>query len=203
PLELSDFDSVREFAESLPKAGIDHLDIVLLNAGKWSDTFITNKEGIESMLAGHHLGHAYLFELLTPLMLKSSDEVRVVITSSAAHIFPHGDGIGYNITKEDFTPWTAYGNSKLANLLYARGLSFRMDEMYPGKFKVNSIHPGIVKTNLGPVSEKLPNFLAYSPLQAALTLVRPAVDEDVEADGYYLPVGYRGDWYKDSAYWWT
>ncbi|KAF4671870.1 Dehydrogenase/reductase SDR member 12, partial [Perkinsus chesapeaki] len=182
PLELSDFDSVREFAESLPKAGIDHLDIVLLNAGGMVEEYRTNKEGIESMLAGHHLGHAYLLDLLMPLLLRSSWKVRVVVTSSLAHIFSFPEGVRYHITKADFSPFVGYSNSKLANLLYTRALSAHLDISYPGKFKVNAVHPGFVRV---PLTENMaPRFLMYNPLTAALTVLRPAFGEDdEEGDG--------------------
>ncbi|KAF4662387.1 hypothetical protein FOZ61_002525 [Perkinsus olseni] len=203
PLDLSDYDSVRTFVGSLPKAGIDHFDIVLLNAGKWYETYEANKEGIELMLAAHHLGHAYLFELLTPMLLRSPGEVRVVITGSSAHVFSYPEGIRYNVTEECFKPMPAYGNSKLANLLYTRELSARIEEKYPNKFKVNAVHPGMVSTNLGPLLSKFPRIMTYDATQGAVTLLRPAVDTEAGGDGYYLPVGYRGDWQKDSAYWWT
>ncbi|KAF4646807.1 hypothetical protein FOL47_005602, partial [Perkinsus chesapeaki] len=180
---LSDFDSVREFAESLPKAGIDHLDIVLLNAGKLQTDYITNKEGIESMLAGHHLGHAYLFELLTPLMLASPGEVRVVVTSSMAHLLSYSEGIRYNVTGKDFGPMVSYGNSKLANILYARGLSSRLDEKYPGKFVVNTLHPGSVASHFSKLNPFIPHFAGYNVTEGAMPLLRPAVEENVKGDG--------------------
>ncbi|KAF4682606.1 hypothetical protein FOZ60_010310 [Perkinsus olseni] len=203
PLDLSDYDSFRTFVDSLPKAGIDHFDIVLLNAGKWCETCEAYKDGVESMLAAHHLGHAYLFELLTPMLLRSPGEVRVVITSSSFHLFTYREGVRYNVTADTFSPVVTYSNSKLANILYTRELSARLEEKYPGKFVVNTAHPGCVASSLATGMVHLPHFIAYNTTEGAMPLLRPAVEKNVTGDGYYLPVGYRGDWQKDSAYWWT
>ncbi|KAF4744116.1 Dehydrogenase/reductase SDR member 12, partial [Perkinsus olseni] len=201
PLDLSDYDSIRSFVKALSKAGIDHFDIVLLNAGKLITEYGTNKEGIELMLAAHHLGHAYLFELLTPMLLRSPGEVRVVITSNVAHIWSYDEGIRYDIPREDFSPFSAYANSKLANLLYTRELSAHLEDSYPGKFVVNAVHPGFVRV---PVTEKkAPHFVMYDVNAGAMTTLGPAIVHGHQGGGYYLPIGYRGDWQKDSAYWWT
>ncbi|KAF4714388.1 hypothetical protein FOZ62_018885, partial [Perkinsus olseni] len=180
-----------------------HFDIVLLNAGKLITEYGTNKDGVESMLATHHLGHAYLFELLTPMLLRSPGEVRVVITGSAAHLYTYHEGLRYNVTADTFSEWLAYGNSKLANILYTRELSARLEEKYPGKFVVNTAHPGCVATHFSVANFYLPHFIAYNTTEGAMPLLLPAVGKNITGDGYYLPVGYRGDWQKDSAYWWT
>ncbi|EER19532.1 restnol dehydrogenase, putative [Perkinsus marinus ATCC 50983] len=202
PLDLSNYDTIRTFVRSLPNAGIDHFDIVMLNAGRLIPEYNTDYLGIESALAVHHIGHAYLFELLTPMLLKSSGEIRVVITSSVAHIWSFPEGIRYDILQADFSsPFVAYANSKLANLLYTRELSIHLEESYPGKFVVNAAHPGLVLS--ASTADGPPRFLMYSTVMGALAILKPAVGHGVRGDGYYLPVGYRGDWQKDSAYWWT
>ncbi|KAF4662386.1 hypothetical protein FOZ61_002524 [Perkinsus olseni] len=203
PLDLSNYDSVRTFVASLPKAGIDHFDIFLLNAGKWLQTYGSNKEGIELMFSTQHVGHAYLFELLTPLLLKSPGQIRVAITGSSAHLFTYPEGILYNLDATNFDPLPAYGHSKLANLLYTRELSARLEKKYPNKFKVNAVHPGFVSTDLGGFVSDLPHLFTYNATEGAVSLLAPAVGFRADGDGYYLPIGYRGDWQKDSAYWWT
>ncbi|KAF4724188.1 hypothetical protein FOZ62_002603, partial [Perkinsus olseni] len=165
PLDLSNYDSVRTFVGSLPKAGIDHFDIVLLNA------------------ATHHLGHAYLFELLAPMLLRSPGEVRVVITSSCFHVLTYREGLRYTETANTFLPLMAYGNSKLANILYARELSARLEERYPGKFVVNAAHPGFVASNITFVVSSLPHFIAYNTTEGAMPLLRPAVEKNITGDG--------------------
>mmetsp|Transcript_18830 Transcript_18830/g.16098 ORF Transcript_18830/g.16098 Transcript_18830/m.16098 type:complete len:119 (-) Transcript_18830:27-383(-) len=82
-------------------------------------------------------------------------------------------------------------------------LSSRLDEKYPGKFVVNTLHPGSVASHFSKLNPFIPHFAGYNVTEGAMPLLRPAVEENVKGDGYYLPVGYRGDWYKDSAYWWT
>lgn len=183
PLDLSDYDTIRNFVQALPNVGIDHFDIVLLNAGKLITEYGTDKNGIESMLAAHHLGHAYLFELLTPMLLRTSGKVRVVITSSAAHLYTYPEGLRYNVTADAFGPWQAYGNSKLANILYTRELSTRLEKKFPGKFVVNTAHPGCVATHFSMANYYLPHFVAYNTTEGAMPLLRPAVEKDINGDG--------------------
>ncbi|KAF4662389.1 hypothetical protein FOZ61_002527 [Perkinsus olseni] len=203
PLDLSNYDSVRTFVDSLPKAGIDHFDIVLLNAGKRPEEFSANPDGVEWMMATHHLGHAYLFELLTPFVLRAPGQVRVVITGSVAHMWSYPEGIRYNDTAEIYQSRVAYANSKLANLLYGRELAKRLDQTFPKKFIVSSVNPGAVHTELSASVKSFPSWLAYNATLGAMPLLRPAVDGQVATDGYYVPVGLRADWERDTAHWWT
>ncbi|EER19531.1 restnol dehydrogenase, putative [Perkinsus marinus ATCC 50983] len=203
PLDLSNYDTIRTFVRSIPYAGIDHFDIVMLNAGKRPDTFTANAGGVEWMMATHHLGHAYLFELLMPMMLKAPGQVRVVITASVAHMWAYPEGIRYNVTADNFVSSSAYGTSKLANILYGRELAKRLDKRYSNKFIVNSINPGAVHTQFSSSVKKFPTWVGYNATLGAMPLLRAAVDANVVTDGYYVPVGLRADWKQDTAHWWT
>lgn len=103
------------------------------------------KEGIEMQFGVNHVGHFLLTNLLLDT-LKSSAPSRIVIVSSAGHIFIGG------LKKEDlnwdksYNKYQAYFQSKLANVLMARELSKRLQR---SGVTVNSLHPGAVKTELG------------------------------------------------------
>ncbi|KAF4671869.1 hypothetical protein FOL47_001164 [Perkinsus chesapeaki] len=183
PLNLSDYSSIRDFVKALPTADINHLDILILNAGKRAMTFTTNSDGVEWMLAAHHLGHAYLFELLTPLALRAPGEVRVVLTASVAHMWPYPEGVRYKDTEEGFKSNNAYGTSKLANILYGRELAKRMEKAHPHKFVVASANPGAVHTEFSDMVRNFPNWVAYNASVGAMPVLRAAVDANVTTDG--------------------
>ncbi|KAF4730979.1 hypothetical protein FOZ63_012632, partial [Perkinsus olseni] len=117
-LDLASFSSIREFVRSLSDLGVERIDSALLNAGKMSFGYEEGELGIEMMMAVHHLGHAYLLELLMPLML-ASQHPRVVFVSSSAHAFSYAEGIRFNSTAGSFGLYfQAYASSKLANAVY-------------------------------------------------------------------------------------
>ncbi|KAF4651352.1 hypothetical protein FOL47_000457, partial [Perkinsus chesapeaki] len=205
PLDLGSFQSIRNFVGSLAPAGIDKIDLVLLNAGKMIFSYEEGELGIERMLAVHHIGHAYLFELLMPVMLSSPrPNVRVVFVSSSAHAFSYPEGIRFNSSPESFGIYfQAYANSKLANALYVRALSHRLEAAYPTKFIITAVNPGAVTTPFAWYQRYVPSSFSASPQDGALSVLSPLLLSEVDTDGYYDPLGLRLDWTLDTAYWWT
>ena len=111
--------------------------------------FSLSKDGIELQLASNHVGHWYLTVLLQPIIeatARTSGSSRVVNVSSMGHFMPTKNGIDFdNINNEKaYSPYPNYGQSKLANILFSRALQKRMD----ANVFVNSLHPGVVKTEL-------------------------------------------------------
>jgi WW domain-containing oxidoreductase len=106
--------------------------------------FSFSKDGIEIQFATNHLGHFYLTKSLLPHLFKSKAMPRVVNISSVAHLSGPSQGI---CTLEELNNeatmnnLTRYGHSKLANILFSKGL----DERYGDKLIVNSAHPGWVR----------------------------------------------------------
>jgi NAD(P)-dependent dehydrogenase (short-subunit alcohol dehydrogenase family) len=118
--------------------------------------------GYELQFFTNHVGH---FILVTELLKQLSPQGRVVVVSSAAHAAaPRGKGIDFdNLSGDvDYRPWTAYGQSKLANLLFANELSRRLPQ--PNQ-TANSLHPGVIRTNL---VRNLPTIV-----QLGATLIAP------------------------------
>lgn len=92
--------------------------------------FELSKDGIEMQLATNHFGHFVFTRGLLPVLEKTKGTVRIVNLSSLAHTFPYNGGIlfeGYNDPKQ-YIPWKAYGQSKLANILYTKELQKRLTE---------------------------------------------------------------------------
>ncbi|MBW2526682.1 MAG: SDR family oxidoreductase [Deltaproteobacteria bacterium] len=119
------------------------LDGIICNAGIMALPKPERKHGIELQLLTNHVGH---FMLVTELLDALTDDGRVVVVSSDAHRRAPREGIRFDDLAADrgYSPWGAYGQSKLANILFARQLTQRLAE----KQTANSLHPGVISTNL-------------------------------------------------------
>jgi len=145
-LDLMDLDSVRKFAASQSTKPID---VLLNNAGIMAVPFEKTKDGFESQMGTNHLGHFLLTELLFDAISKGSNP-RIVNVSSSAHRLGKlktGDINELNVSKENYSPWTVYGNSKLANLLFTNELVRRL-KLVNSNITVAVAHPGYANTNL-------------------------------------------------------
>lgn len=144
--DLSDLDSVRA-AVAAVTAMDRRLDGVIANAGIMALPELRQKNGVELQFYTNHVGH---FVLVTGLLDRLTDAGRVVMLSSGAHRMAHEDGIEFdNLSGErDYQPWRMYGNSKLANILFARSLA-RGFAAEGSRRTANAVHPGVIKTNLG------------------------------------------------------
>ena len=145
-LDLMDLDSVRKFAASQSTKPID---VLLNNAGIMAVPFEKTKDGFESQMGTNHLGHFLLTELLFDAISKGSNP-RIVNVSSSAHRLGKlktGDINELNVSKENYSPWTVYGNSKLVNLLFTNELVRRL-KLVNSNITVAVAHPGYANTNL-------------------------------------------------------
>ena len=145
-LDLMDLDSVRKFAASHSTKPID---VLLNNAGIMAVPFEKTKDGFESQMGTNHLGHFLLTELLFDAVSRGSNP-RIVNVSSSAHRLGKlktGDINELNVSKENYSPWTVYGNSKLANLLFTNELVRRL-KLANSNITVAVAHPGYANTNL-------------------------------------------------------
>lgn len=142
--ELSEPASVRACVEAVKALGRP-LDAIVCNAGIMALPKLEQKHGYELQFFTNHIGH---FMLVTGLLDSLADRGRVVVVSSGAHKAAPKEGIQFdNLSGElGYAAWRNYGQSKLANLLFARELSRRLEGT--GK-TANALHPGVIKTNLG------------------------------------------------------
>jgi NAD(P)-dependent dehydrogenase (short-subunit alcohol dehydrogenase family) len=195
-LDLADLASVRSFAQAFDH---DHLDVLVNNAGIMAPPRRLTADGFESQIGTNHLGHFALTGLLLPTLL-AAPAPRVVTMSSEAHWigkmrfddlrFEHG-----------YNNWRAYGQSKLANLMFCFELARRAAEADTALVSV-AAHPGYAATNLqfaGPagrleravmvVGNKV---IAQSADMGALSALYAATATDLPSGSFVGPDGLLG-----------
>jgi NAD(P)-dependent dehydrogenase (short-subunit alcohol dehydrogenase family) len=141
-LDLADLASVREFAGQVTEP----VDLLINNAGVMAPPRRETKDGFESQFGSNHLGHFALTGLLLPRLLAASSP-RVVTQSSGAHRIPgavHFDDLQW---EHGYNNWRAYGQSKLANLMFAFELQRRAGAAGTA-LRSLAAHPGYARTNL-------------------------------------------------------
>ena len=145
PMDLSDLGSVTSAAEFIltehPK-----LDVLINNAGVFSNKLQLTNEGYELQFGVNHLGHFLLTNLLMPALQCPSEGGRVINVSSAAHYQGKIDFDNLRGEKgnKQYHGMRAYAQSKLANVLFTLELSRR----FAGEITANTLHPGVVATRL-------------------------------------------------------
>ena len=143
-LDLSDLASVRAFADAF-LARHPALHVLCNNAGVMALPYRRTADGFEMQFGTNHLGHFALTGLLLPCLL-ATEAARVVNVSSTAHKF---GAIRFNDLQwtSGYRRWGAYGQSKLANLLFTFELQRRLDAVGARQVSV-ACHPGWATTNL-------------------------------------------------------
>jgi WW domain-containing oxidoreductase len=141
--ELSDPASVRKCVASVVAAGI-RLDAMICNAGIMGLPKLERVHGCELQFFTNHIGH---FILVTGLLGQLTDSGRVVMLSSTAHARAKEGGIEFDNLDggKGYDPWRFYGQSKFANLLFAKELARRLAGT---QRTANAVHPGVIRTNL-------------------------------------------------------
>lgn len=151
-LDLSSLNSVKTFAASFKSLNLP-LNILINNAGVMFCPYQLSVDGIEMQFATNHLGHFYLTNLLLDKMKETAAATgiqgRIVNLSSVAHIYTYEQGINFDKIndKSSYSDKKAYGQSKLANILHANELSRRLKDEGVN-ITVNSVHPGLIMTDL-------------------------------------------------------
>jgi NAD(P)-dependent dehydrogenase (short-subunit alcohol dehydrogenase family) len=163
--ELSTPASVRACVEGVKKTGYA-LDAIICNAGIMALPKLEQACGYELQFFTNHVGH---FILVTGLLGHLNEGARVVMLSSEAHRGAPKAGVEFDNLSgaKGYGAWSAYGQSKLCNILFAKELSKRLD----GGRTANAVHPGVIQTNLG---RSMPAFA-----RAALSAASPLFLKDV------------------------
>ena len=197
-LDLADLDSVSEAAEDVA-ARVDRLDILLNNAGVMAIPLRRTAQGHEAQLGTNHLGHFALTGRLLPVLL-AAEQPRVVTTSSFMHHMGRmrWDDLDW---QRGYRKWDAYGQSKLANLLFTFELD-RRARAASSALVATAAHPGYASTALqrrGPemsgnkamaLAMRVANAaVAQPPEGGALPQLHAAVAPDVEGGDYLGPGG--------------
>ena len=190
-LDLASLKSVRNFARDINETE-DRLDILINNAGVMRCPYWKTEDGFEMQFGVNHLGHFLLTNLLLGILQRSQPS-RVINVSSLAHT---RGKIRFDDlqSEQDYHPGQAYAQSKLANVLFTRELSKKLDDT---DVIVTALHPGVVKTELGrhlSLANSILARLVFGPLlwlifktswQGAQTTIHCAVSDDVESGLYY------------------
>jgi len=191
-LDLCSFDSIRSFVRKFTEQKL-RLHCLINNAGLMCQERTVTKEGLETVFTANHLGPFLLTNLLLPALEKTKG--RVVMLSSSLHF------LAARVDLEDvmcerpgaYSLFGAYGQSKLAGLLYTMELQRRLWAQ-GSKVTVNAVHPGLVRTdiprNMSPLMRTLnamfsPIFMVLqkSPNQGAFCTVHAAINPEWEGVG--------------------
>ena len=194
-LDLKSLDSVRNFAKQYIQR-YSQLDLLINNAGIMIPPFSKTEDGFESQLGVNYLSHFLLTNLLFPL-LNSTKGSRVVTLSSIAHQKAKIDFNNLN-SENSYSKMGAYGQSKLACLIFTIELTRRIEQSNSSVIAVSS-HPGVSNTNLSQfisqwvkilISPLLP-LLTHQPEKASQPTLMAALNENVKNGDYYGPTGFN------------
>lgn len=187
--DLSEPASVRALSLELARTG-EPIDGIICNAGIMALPKLVTKYGVELQFLTNHLGH---FLLVTGLLSELAPNARVVVLSSDAHRASPRGGVDFDNLdgQRGYQPWMFYGQSKVANLVFAKALAQRLD----GGRTANAVHPGVIMTKLqrslppvlsGAMAFVDPIFFKSIP-EGAATTVYAATDPRLAAvTGQYL-----------------
>jgi NAD(P)-dependent dehydrogenase (short-subunit alcohol dehydrogenase family) len=192
-LDLTSLDSVRAAADEL-KSRFDGIDLLINNAGVMWTPKSTTKDGFELQFGTNHLGHFAFTGLLLDRLLPVAGS-RVITVSSIGHRILadiHFDDLQW---ERSYHRVPAYGQAKLANLLFTYELQRRLTAAGQDTLAA-AVHPGGSDTEL---ARHLPDFLApvfslisQSAAMGALPTLRAATDPGVLGGQYYGPDGFGG-----------
>jgi NAD(P)-dependent dehydrogenase (short-subunit alcohol dehydrogenase family) len=195
-LDLADLSSVRAFADAWQQP----VDVLVNNAGVMAVPAATTGDGFELQFGTNHLGHFALTNLLLPRVTD-----RVVTVSSGLHRRGQIDLTDLNWQRRPYSRWGAYGQSKLANLLFTLELERRL-EHDGSPLRAHAAHPGFAATNLqshygNPLVDRLSvvgnRLFAQSEEMGALPTLFAAT-QDLPGASYVGPDG-RGEMHGHPA----
>jgi NAD(P)-dependent dehydrogenase (short-subunit alcohol dehydrogenase family) len=196
-LDMASLSSVRRFAQNFTQP----LDVLINNAGVMA---LPNRQltsdGFERQFGTNHLGHFALTGLLLPRLLQAAAP-RVVTVSSLAH---RNGRIAFDDLQSEkhYVPWTAYNQSKLANLLFALELDRRARASGSRLLSI-PVHPGISRTSIfdnGPGQRDLKAlamkifspFITQDDAAGALPTLYAATAPEAQGGAYIGPDGFQG-----------
>lgn len=195
PLNLGSMASIRDAALAI-KARHPKVDLLINNAGVMVPPYGKTEDGFELQFGTNHLGHFALTGLLLERLL-STPGSRVVTMSGGVHKIGsiHFDDLQF---EREYRPWAAYGQSKLANLLFSYELQRRLTQAGAPTLAL-AAHPGWARTNLQRHATRtgwikglfssLGICLSQTAERGALPLIRAAVDPAALGGEYYGPSG--------------
>lgn len=188
-LDLADLDSVEAFATEFANTH-DRLDLLINNAGVMVPPLSRTKQGFELQIGTNHLGHFALTGRLLPLLATTAGS-RIVVVASTAASFGRIDLDDFSWERRRYSAWPAYGQSKLANMMFALELGRRL-EAAGSALRVTIAHPGYTATDLQRSSffvRMMNPLFGMKPMGGALPTLRAAVEPDAKNGSYWGPSG--------------
>jgi len=187
PLDLTSLASVKDCVETF-RSDFDRLDLLINNAGVMAPPLGHTEDGFELQFGCNHLGHFALTGRLLDL-LQATPGARVVVVSSLTHRMGAMDFDNLNAEK-GYRKMSAYGQSKLANLLFTFELQRRFADT-GSDVVATAAHPGWTRTDLQRHAALMDFFgpLTQSPTMGALPTLRAAVDPRARGGDYFGPRG--------------
>lgn len=149
--DLNSLASVKAFADRVKGQEGMNIDYLINNAGIMATPSLEfTEDGLEKQIGVNHFAHAYLTGELYNKITSQSTPSRIINVASTAHFFGNMDYNDINYEKgRMYTPWGSYGQSKLANILYTKGLVQKLkSDGFSEKVSAVSLHPGVIRTNL-------------------------------------------------------
>jgi NAD(P)-dependent dehydrogenase (short-subunit alcohol dehydrogenase family) len=190
-LDLSSLDSVRTAAAGL-RAGHPRIDLLICNAGVMYPPKQATGDGFELQFGTNHLGHFALTGLLLERMLPVPGS-RVVTVSSVGHRMQARINFDDLQWERSYSRVRAYGQSKLANLMFTYELQRRLSGA--GTTIAVAAHPGFAATDLmrhSPAAAVVAPLFSQDAAMGALPVLRAATDPGVLGGQYYGPAGFLG-----------
>jgi len=144
-LDLTLFSSVEKFVKEFSKK-FDKVDLLINNAGQFTDSLQFTKDGNEMTMQTNHCSHFLLTGLLLKF-LKNSEDPRVINVSSMAHERVN-DSLSREFNKQNYSGIMVYGITKAANIIFSENLKEFCGKKTDGtnNIKTASLHPGVVRT---------------------------------------------------------
>jgi NAD(P)-dependent dehydrogenase (short-subunit alcohol dehydrogenase family) len=199
PLDLADLDAVAASAADVASR-VECLDVLMDNAGVMALPLRRTAQGFEMQFGTNHLGHFAYTGRLLPTLLRAQAP-RVVVVSSQAHRMGRIRWDDLNWERGRYSKWLAYGQTKLANLLFAAELQRRATTAGTA-LTAASAHPGYAATNLSAAGPEMAGnrlmqgltkigdrVAGQSDAQGALPQLYAATMPDVRPDDYFGPDG--------------
>jgi NAD(P)-dependent dehydrogenase (short-subunit alcohol dehydrogenase family) len=190
-LDLASLDSVRAAASEL-RAAHPRIDLLICNAGVMYPPKQTTDDGFELQFGTNHLGHFALTGLLLERMLPVPGS-RVVTVSSVGHRIRARINFDDLQWERSYSRVGAYGQSKLANLMFTYELQRRLSGA--GTTIAVAAHPGLAATELmrhSPAATVVAPLFSQNAAMGALPVLRAATDPGVLGGQYYGPAGFLG-----------
>ncbi|MCG8315446.1 MAG: oxidoreductase [Pseudomonadales bacterium] len=192
-LDLASLESVNTFVADFTQQ-YQKLDVLINNAGVMAPPLAKTADNFEMQFGTNHLGHFALTGKLLSL-LEAAESGRVVVVSSVAHRIGRINFANLNAEKNYFR-WTAYGQSKLANLMFAKELQRRLSEK-GSKVIAVAVHPGYSTTNLQRhtmggsfINRVALRIIAQSQPEGALPTLYGATEPGLKGGEYIGPDGF-------------